>query len=97
MYSYRVSAVKLKDGSALRQISHQMNGRRNDPRGLCHDAEGRIYVVVGMNGILTLDSRSGKLLQNLAPSVVYHCDIFWTKTPPRLTILDNDAISIKRI
>ena len=83
----RACAVKLSDSSPLWEFNQQINGRYIKPCGLCHDTDGRIYMVDYPCGVISLDSRTGELLQHLIKDVKYCRDIFWTNTRPQLTVL----------
>ena len=93
--SHQVCAVQLHDGLTLWEFNQKINGRGIEPCGLCHDTDGRIYVVLaGVPDIIILDSRTGKLLQHLIEDVELCCDICWTNTRPQLTVLHNFGMKI---
>ena len=91
----RVCAVKLSDGATLWEFNQKINREDIKPFGLCHDADGRIYIVVRNGGIITIDSRSGKLLQHLH-NVSLCYDICWISASPQLTLLHGWSSTVIR-
>ena len=86
-YPGRVCAFDLSDGSNLWEFNQQINREDIDPRGLCHDTDGRIYMAHWKGGIIAIDSRTGDLLQQMLQDVEHCCDISWTSASPHLTLL----------
>ena len=86
-HPYRVCTVKLSDGSTLWELNQEINGQDIEPRGLCHDTDGRIYVALQNAGVMSLDSRTGELLQHLIKDVDWCYDVCWTSSQPQINLL----------
>ena len=83
----QICAVAVRDGSIIWKFNHH----DIDPSGLCHE-EGRICVANDRGGVVTFDSRNGKLLQQLIQDVVCCRDVFWTSAQPQLTVLHSKGL-----
>ena len=91
----QVWAVKLRDGSNLRQI--KVSRENVIPCGLCHDSDRGIYVTNTRGGVIVIDCCNGELLQYLIQDVKFCYDVCWTSYQPQLTLLHGNIIGTFKI
>ena len=82
----QVCAVNLSDGTTLWELNQQINREDIVTCGLCHDTDGRIYMPVEEAGVITIEGRTGKLLQHLIKDVEFCYDIIWINSQPQPTV-----------
>ena len=70
----QLCAVKLSDGSTLWEFNQQLIGKDIDPFALCIDTEGRVYMADKKGGIVSINSVTGEMLQQLK-DVVWFCGV----------------------
>ena len=73
--------MQLSDGSTLWEFNLHLIRKDIDPFALCIDTYGRVYMADKKGGIVSIDSVTGELLQQLK-DVVWCCGVCLTNTPP---------------
>ena len=71
-----VRAISLESERLVWSIAGNLGGRNINPRGLCSDQRGLIFVGDGRNGrVLVVNGCKGKLLQVLQPTELENCNV----------------------
>ncbi len=96
---YAICATHLQSGHTQWQDQFQVDGKKCDPRGICHGA-GRLYVADGINKrILVLDAATAGFIQSIELSQTLAVwDVAWSDQQPHLVVLqgiDDDSYHIK--
>ena len=94
--NYNIKAVNPVTGSVVWQFTQDVEGDELDPRGVCCDMDGRIYMVDGYNyWLILLNGETGEVMQILLKDVQTRRihDVCWTSSPPQLTVLQENHFS----
>ena len=82
------------NGSSVWEFNQEANGESLESRGMCHDADGRVYVANYRGGVITIDSRTDNLLQELLQNVPWCSDVCWSSEQPQLSVRHDIAAFI---
>ena len=72
------------------EFTQDVDGKNLDPRGVCCDLDGRIYVDDGGNKrLIMFDGKMGVLMQLLLTDekAGWINNVIWTDTPPEFTVV----------
>ena len=91
-FDHNIKAINPVTGSAVWEFTQDMEGKELDPRGVCCDVDGRVYVADGGNNawLIVLNDMTGELLQVLLKDEGPICDVCITSSPPQLTVIRGD-------
>ena len=84
-----IKAINPETGSVLWEFTLDAEDKSLDPRRVCHDLDGRIYVADGENKrLILLNGETGELMQVLVKDekIGWIFEACWTNTAPQLTV-----------